>query len=170
MDFTKVEGILHDKKLVNVIGYYSTELPTKVFRRGRARTTHGIIQYATNRWTAWCLYLDNPGTRESFIQCKLNLFHYLSVLNFGCIKLDNFNSQDKEINDSLIDHAKLFPPTEQTYALQEILHVPEKVRDIGPPRFNNLLMYKRVNKTLKGMIKNLAKSLPSIVKAYAVTL
>ena len=145
-------------------------MPTKVFKRGKGRTTHDTIQYATNGWASWCLYLENPGTREPYIECKLQLFHLLGVLNSGRIKLDNLNSIVTEIKNCLIDHAQLFPPTEQTYALHEILHVAEQIIDIGPPRFNTLFMYERVNKTLKGMIKNIAKPLPSMVKSYAVRL
>ena len=119
---------------------------------------------------SWCLHLDNPGTRESYIQGELELPYYVSVLNSGRIKLHKLNSLDTEIKNRMINLTYLFSPTEQTEALHKILHISEQIKDIGPSRFNNLFMYERVNKTLNGMIKNLAKPLPSIVKAYAVTL
>jgi len=71
--------------------------------------------------------------------------------------------------DALVEHSALFPPTEQTYALHELVHIVKQIPKIGPPKFNNLFMYERVNSTLKRMIKNKCNSMPSIVKAYAVS-
>ena len=73
-----------------------------------------------------------------------------------------------ETIDALVEHSALFPPTEQTYALHELVHIVKQIPNIGPPKFNNLFMYERVNATLKRMIKNRCNSMPSIVKAYAV--
>ena len=70
--------------------------------------------------------------------------------------------------DALVEHSAIFPPTEQTYAVHELVHIVQQIPKIGPPKFNNLFMYERINSTLKRMIKNKCNSLPSIVKAYAV--
>ena len=49
------EGLIHDEKLNNVIGCYSIDIPTNVFKRGKGRTSHDTLQYATNGWSTWCL-------------------------------------------------------------------------------------------------------------------
>jgi hypothetical protein len=69
---------------------------------------------------------------------------------------------------ALVEHSAIFSPTEQTYALHELIHIVQQTPRIGPPKFNNLFMYERFNSTLKRMIKNKCNSMASIVKAYAV--
>ena len=60
----------------------------------------------------------------------------------------------RELQDCLIEHAALFPPSESTYALHELIHCCSQIDEIGPPRFNCLFMFERVNLFLKRMVKN----------------
>ena len=80
---------------------------------------------------------------------------------------NKINILNKEIEDCLIEHAALFPPSECTYALHELIHVGAQILQVGPPRFNSLFMFERVNLSLKRMIKNKNSHAPSIIKAYA---
>lgn len=66
-----------------------------------------------------------------------------------------------------MEHAALFPPSECTYALHELIHVGTQIIQVGPPRFNSLFMFERVNLFLKRMIKNKNSHSASIIKAYA---
>ena len=60
----------------------------------------------------------------------------------------------------------MFPPSESTYALHELIHVGAQTEITGPPRFNSLFMFERVNLYLKRMIKNKHSHAASIIKAY----
>ena len=71
------------------------------------------------------------------------------------------------MQDCLIEHSALFPPSESTHALHELIHVALQIHKIGPPRFNCLFMYERVNLFLKRMVKNKHNHMGSIIKAYA---
>ena len=106
------------------------------------------------------LYVDN----------KLKLFDVIRILNSSRIKYTDINSIKTLMIDVLVEHSALFPPTEQTYALHELIHVASQIPKVGPPKFNNLFMFERVNASLKRMIKNKCNSMPSIVKAYAVSI
>ena len=128
------------------------------------------MQYATNGWSTWCLHLPEPSDRDPYIECKMKLFKLLSVLNSPRIKISDLDALEIELHDFMIEHASIFPFCEQTYALYDLVHVFGQIRQVGPPRNNSLFMYERVNKTCKGMIKNAAFPLPSIVKGYAVNI
>ena len=85
----------------------------------------------------------------------------------GRFKKNQLRNLNKEIEDCLIEHAALFPPSECTYALHELIHVGAQILQVGPPRFNSLFMFERVNLSLKRMIKNKNSHAASIIKAYA---
>jgi hypothetical protein len=74
---------------------------------------------------------------------------------------------NRELRETLIEHSMLFPPSESTYALHEIIHVCSQIEKTGPPRFNCLFMFERVNLFLKRMIKNKHHHMASIIKSYA---
>ena len=73
---------------------------------------------------------------------------------------------NKEIEYCFIEHSALFSPSESTYALHELIHVGAQIEVTGPPRFNSLFMFERVNLYLKRMIKNKNSHAASIIKAY----
>jgi hypothetical protein len=93
----------------------------------------------------------------------------LSVLNSNRFKINDINELYCRVIDVLVEHSSIFPPTEQTYALHETIHLVLQIDKVGPPKMNNLFMYERVNSTLKKMIQNKCNSMASIVKAYAVS-
>jgi hypothetical protein len=86
----------------------------------------------------------------------------------GRIKKVNLHTMQLELQDALIEHSALFPPSESTYALHELIHCCSQINEIGPPRFNCLFMFERVNLFLKRMIKNRCSHLAFIVKGYAL--
>ena len=72
-----------------------------------------------------------------------------------------------ELQDTIIEYSALFPPSEATFALHEIIHVAGQIPKVGPPRVNCLFMFERVNLYLKRMIKNKNCPMGSIMKAYS---
>ena len=60
----------------------------------------------------------------------------------------------------------LVPPSECTITMHELFHVVDQSYNIGCPRYSNLYKFKKVNKILKGMLKNVAKGFASIMKNY----
>ena len=75
-----------------------------------------------------------------------------------------------DVVDVLATHAGLFPPTECTWTLHELMEIVKLVKEMGPPRFNNLFKYERVNHYLKGMVMNKACGIASTTKNYLVLL
>ena len=159
---------LHDVKLKHVIGAISVEVPKNIWKKGHGRTSQENIMYGSDGWAAWCLYSPENLPSTPYIENKLKLFDVLRILNSSRIKGIDVSSIYRITIDGLVEHSGLFPPTEQTYALHELIHIVNQIPRIGPPKFNNLFMYERVNSTLKRMIKNKCNSMASIVKAYAV--
>ena len=158
----------HDIKLKHVIGAVSVEVPKRIWKKAKGRTSQETIMYASDGWATWCLYSPDLLPSAPYIENKLKLFDILRILNSSRIKGIDISSIYSLTIDALVEHSALFPPTEQTYALHELVHIVQQIPKIGPPKFNNLFMYERVNSTLKRMIKNKCNSMPSIVKAYAV--
>jgi hypothetical protein len=165
---SKRMGLLHDLKLKNVVGAFSVDIPKKIFKKCKGRNTHETISYGTNGWAAWALHTDDESLRR-YLDCKLNLFDLLSVLNSGRIKYENVSGLHHQLVNALVQHSMLFPPCEQTYALHELIHVCDQIPKVGPPRFNNCYMFERLNLTMKRFIRNKCHSLPSIMKSYAVS-
>jgi hypothetical protein len=143
-------------------------VPKKIWKKAKGRTSQETIMYGSDGWATWCLYSPQLLSSEPYIENKLKLFDILRILNSSRIKGIDVSSIYTMTIDALVEHSALFPPTEQTYALHELIHIVHQIPKIGPPKFNNLFMYERVNSTLKRMIKNKCNSMPSIVKAYAV--
>ena len=158
----------HDLKLKNVIGAVSVEVPKSIWKKGKGRTSQETLMYGSNGWATWCLYCPEMLPSTPYIENKLKLFDVLRILNSSRIKGVDLSDILQLTIDALVEHSAIFPPTEQTYALHELIHIVQQIPKIGPPKFNNLFMYERVNSTLKRMIKNKCNSMASIVKAYAV--
>jgi hypothetical protein len=159
----------HDHKLKHVIGAVSVEVPKNIWKKAKGRTSQETIMYGSDGWATWCLYCPELLSCTPYIENKLKLFDVLRILNSSRIKGLDVSSIYGLTIDALVEHSALFPPNEQTYALHELVHIVQQIPKIGPPKFNNLFMYERVNSTLKRMIKNKCNSMPSIVKAYAVS-
>ena len=158
----------HDIKLKHVIGAVSVEVPKNIWKKGHGRTSQENIMYGSDGWAEWCLYCPEQLSSTPYIENKLKLFDVLRIFNSRRIKGIDLSSIYTLTIDRLVEHSGLFPPTEQTYALHELVHIVNQIPRIGPPKFNKLFMYEKVNSTLKRMIKNKCNSMPSIVKAYAV--
>lgn len=164
---SRKSGLLHDVKLKNVIGALSVDIPKKIFKKRKGRNTHETISYGTNGWATWALHTEDLSLRR-YLDCKLDLFDLLSVLKSGRIKYENLSGLREKLVNALVQHALLFPPSEQTYALHELIHVCDQIPKIGPPRFNNCYLFERLNLTMKRFIRNKCHSMPSIIKSYAV--
>ena len=158
----------HDVKLRHTIGAVSVEVPKKIWKQATGRTSQETLMYGCDGWATWCLYCPEPLPSDPYIQNKLQLFEVLRILNSSRIKGVDVGPIFQLAIHALVEHSAIFPPTEQTYALHELIHIVQQTPRIGPPKFNNLFMYERVNSTLKRMIKNKCNSMASIVKAYAV--
>lgn len=159
---------LHDIKLKCVIGACSSEIPKKIFKKRKGRNTHESIMYGANGWARWCLHSADGEESTPYVNNKLKLFEIVRILNSARIKLSDVADIRQFTIDALVEHAALFPPCEQTYTLHELIHEIDQIPKLGPPKFNNLFGFERVNATLKRMIKNRCNSMPSIAKAYAV--
>ena len=150
----------HDLKLKHVIGALSVEIPKNIWKVGKGNTSQETIMYGVDGWATWCLYSPLEHTSKVYIDCKLKLFDVIRILNSSRIKYTDLNSIKALMIDVLVEHS--------TYALHELVHLVTQIPKVGPPKFNNLFMFERVNASLKRMIKNKCNSMPSIVKAYAV--
>ena len=146
----------------------SVEVPKGIWKKGKGTTSQETIMYGVDGWATWCLHSPDDHCSDIYIDCKLKLFDVIRILSSSRIKYTDLNSIKSMMVDVLVEHSALFPPTEQTYALHEIMHLATQIPKVGPPKFNNLFMFERVNASLKRMIKNKCNSMPSIVKAYAV--
>ncbi len=157
------------RRQCNVIGAYSSETPKKICKKKKGRNINETLKYAINGWAMWCFHAEED-TRDvvAYKECKLKLFEILGVLHSGRIKYDDVAQVKEYLIDTLITHSLLFPPTEQTYALHEIIHITENIDLIGPPIYSSMYMYERLNLFLKRMNKNKNNTFPSIVRNYAV--
>jgi hypothetical protein len=154
---------------VYLLGAYSIEIPKSIMRLGKAKNSHDTVQYATNGWATYALYDYEESNRDiqKYYDIKLKLFSIISELQSGSMNLDNLQNLRTRALDILIEHAALFPPSECTYALHEIVHVIEQIEQIGPPRYSTMFMYERVNLTLKRMVKNKNHPFASMINSYA---
>ena len=166
---SKNVAILHDIKLSNIFGCASVDIPKRIYKKGHGRNSHETTQYAAHGWADWCMYDSTNAVIEPYLQVKLELFNLVSILNACRIRWSKVNSVKDRLIDLLVEHSQLFPPVESTYALHEIVHICEQIPAIGPPYFNNLYQFERVNLHLKNMINNKNSGIASIVKCYAVS-
>ena len=166
LDKTTIE--IHDTKLRSVIGAKKVEIPNKIMKRRKGRTTAESIMYATNGWAAWCLHSESNDAIDPYVDNILKLYDVIRILNSNKINLTDVDGIRNLAINALVEHSALFPPCEQTYALHELIHIVDQIPKIGPAKFNSLFTFERVNATLKRMMKNRCSSMPSIAKAYAV--
>ncbi len=139
----------------------------KIFQKCKGRNTHETISYGTNGWAHWALNSDDPELTP-YLSCTLELFDILCVLYSGRIRYDDVSGLHDRLVNALVRHSALFPPSEQTYTLHELIHVCDQIPAVGPPRFNNCYLFERLNLTMKRFIRNKCHSLASIVKSYAI--
>ena len=160
----------HDDKFRNVIGVSCTEVPRDVMKYGRVGNSHDTIKYATNGWVSWALYNEENEVAHTYpyTEVKIKLFDIMGKLSCGRILKSSLPELEIELINVLIEHSSLFPPTECTYTLHEIVHIIKQIKDIGPPRYSTLFKFERVNLFIKRMIKNRNHSLASITKNYLV--
>ena len=149
----------HDLKLKHVIGAIAVEVPKKIWKQARGRTSQETLMYGSDGWANWCLYCPEELPSDPYFENKLKLFDMLRILNCNRIKKNDLGPIFVKTIDALVEHSGLFPPVEQTYALHELVHIVQQISHIGPSKFNNLFMYERVNSTLKRMIKNKCNSM-----------
>jgi hypothetical protein len=69
----------------------------------------------------------------------------------------------------LVNKSGLFPSTECTTALHELIHIAQQLVETGPPRYSNLFKFERANHYLKQLLQNANQGLASIFKNYLVT-
>ena len=105
--------------------------------------------YAVNGWASWGLYntdiLNPRRDADIYINVKLRLFNCIASLFSGRIKRSSLRAINIELQDTLLEHSLLLPASECTYALHELVHVALQIEKTGPPRFNCLFMFERVN-------------------------
>ena len=162
---------LHDSKLKNVLGALKSEIPSNVMQYGRVGSSHSSIQYAINGWATWSLYNENEDESHTFpyTEIKIKLFNMLGKLSAGRILKSSLQLLETELINILVEHSSMFPPTEQTYTLHELVHILKQIPIVGPPRYSTLFKFERVNLFLKRMVKNRNYSLASITKNYLVS-
>ena len=168
---TVAELLIHDKRFEHVLGAKSIEIPKNFMKYGKNGNSHDTIMYAINGWAAWGLFNSNFITTplkviDDYVDSKLRLYNCISNLFSGRIKKSALDLMKQEIRDTLIEHAALFPPTESTHALHELIHCTDQIEELGPPRHNSLFMFERMNGHLKRMVQNKSCPMASIVKAY----
>ena len=161
---------LHDEKLNNVIGVSCTEVPRDVMKYGRVGNSNDTIKYASNGWVSWALYNEENEDAHTFpyTEIKIKLFDIMAKLSCGRILKSSLPELEKDLINVLIEHSALFPPTECTYTLHELVHIIKQIKDIGPPRYSTLFKFERVNLFIKKLIKQRNHSLASITKNYSV--
>lgn len=130
-------------------------------------TCHRTLQYINSGWVHWCLYSDDT-INNPYFTCKLELFDILSQLDSVRFQKTELPSLLTALTNVLMRHAALFPPSEMTYTLHECVHLVSQISSVGPCRTHNMYKYERMNKYLKGLIKNRNYPLASIMKQYAV--
>ena len=65
-----------------------------------------------------------------YIENKLKLFDVLRILNSSRIKGVDLSDIRQLTIDALVEHSAIFPPTEQTYALHELIHIVQQISKI----------------------------------------
>jgi hypothetical protein len=138
-------------------------------KSGKAKNSHDTVKYATNGWATFALYDFSESNEEiqKYFDVKIELFLIISELLTGSINTKTLpNLRTRAIN-ILIKHSALFPPSESTYALHEIIHVIEQIEYIGPPRYSSMFMFERANLYLKRLVKNKNHPFASLIKSYS---
>ena len=162
----------HDNRFECVLGAFSCEIATRVMKFGRNGNSHDTIMNAINGWAAWGFFNENfvtylTRTADPYITNKLILYNYIGALFSTCFQKHNLQLLKTEICHILIEHAALFPPTECTLALHEMIHCAEQIEWLGPSQHNNLFVFERINGHLKHLVQNKACPMASIDKANA---
>ena len=150
-------------------GAYSKDIPTSIMKLGKAKNSHDTVQYAANGWATFALYDFSESNEEiqKYFDVKIELFSIISELLSGSININSLGNLRSRAIDILIKHSALFPPSESTYALHELIHVIEQTEFIGPPRYSSMFMFERANLYLKRMVKNRNHPFASLIKSYS---
>jgi hypothetical protein len=99
----------------------------------------------------------------------LELFDLISQLNGTRHRMgDSVELYDRLVK-ILVHKSGLFPYTECTTALHELIHIAQQTALTGPPRYSNLFKFERANHYLKQLLQNSNQGLASIFKNYLVT-
>jgi hypothetical protein len=154
-----------DKKMESVIGAKGEELPFKVIKKGHARNTHDTIFWAST-YANWCLSGEGSTAHTNNI---LELFDIISQLNGSRHKVEGNDVLFDKVVKNLVEKSGLFPSTECTTALHELIHIADQILITGPPRYSNLFKFERANHFLKQLLQNAKHGLPSIFKNYLIS-
>ena len=100
------------------------------------------------------------------ISNMLDIIDVIGVLTSNKLSHDAIRTLGGKIVKLLAQRNGLVPPSECTITLHELFHVVDQSYNIGCPRYSNLYKFEKVNKFLKGMLKNVAKGFASIMKNY----
>ena len=122
---------LHDMKLRCVIGTKKLEIPNKIMKRRKGRTTAESIMYGTIGWAAWCLHCENNDDIDPYVDNILKLYDVLRILSSNKINLTDVDGIKNLAINALVEHSALFPPCEQTYVLHELIHIVDQIPKIG---------------------------------------
>ena len=116
---------LHDIKLRCVIGAKKVEVPNKIMKRRKGRTTAESLMYGINGWASWCLHSNSNDEIEPYLDNIIKLYNVLRIvssnkinLNDGDNKFPYFlgNKKNKEVEE------ENFEFDESSYLSKEQIH------------------------------------------------
>jgi hypothetical protein len=152
---SKKECMSMDRQMMNVIGAHrSDEVSRFVMRSGGTQKSHDTIRWA-QVFGEWILRDQN-----SYIDNIRDIIHSMWMLN--CSRMTGaYYATDvmSTLITKLVVRGGLVPPSECCVTLHELVHICEQVNEVGVPRHSTLYKFEKMNKVMKGFLKNQARGL-----------
>ena len=154
---SKMECLDIDRGMQRVLGAFrSEEVSRFIMRSGGAQKSHDTIQWAE---TFAEHALNEKGTYTDNIR---EIFNYMGILNASRLNVEMVKSRlEPKFVRALMLRSGLVPPSECTVTLHEIVHLIDQVQEIGSCRHSTLFKFEKMNKVMKGCVKNTAKGCSS---------
>lgn len=147
-----IEG---DNSMKRICGQVTNEeRPLNILKKGKYRTTHGLIFWAT-RYARHSLS-HVIGTSKPYVDHMLLLFEILAYIASNRFDKRWIRASDGSngiVREQLVAachrRSGSFPPSESTITLHELIHCLDQILDGGPNRYLSMYKFERMNLVLK---------------------
>jgi len=160
---TRAQETVADKRLYGVVAETSEDRVQDVFGKSHLLNSHDLVVFSTH-FSFWATF----GLGDKLFRNAANLVFEVIARASG----DSFSRKDVQeyllplVIEALCKFEGSVSASECTITMHQLYHVVYDIEHYGPPRMQWMFLFERMNKFLKGLIRNVAKPISSIIKNY----
>ena len=159
----KAECLQIDRGMQRVLGAWKCdEVARFIMRSGGAQKSHDTIQWAET------FAQRSLGNKNTYTDNLLNIYNIMGILNASRLHVPTVTTDVRDnLLKALTTRSGLVPLSECTVTLHEMMHLIDQVQEVGSCRHSTLFKFEKMNKVMKGCVKNTAKGCKAVVVVTA---